>query len=258
MRAQWILPACVMLLAANSARAEIPLHERKSGAEFMSPQTQAMQADDVSNPGMLAALDGEAFWKQKAGAANKACADCHGPAEESMKGVSARYPAFNASASKPIDVQGQVNQCRSERQQAAPFRFESRELLALTTYIGLQSRGMPVSPPDDERLTLFRERGKALFNQRLGQLNFSCAHCHEDNWGRKLGSAPIPQAHANSYPIYRLEWQDVGSLQRRLRNCMTGVRAEAYSYGSPEFIELELFLAERARGMSVETPGVRP
>lgn len=257
-RALWILPGCAMLLAVTSAHAEIAAHERKSGAEFMSPQTQAMQADDASNPGMLAVLDGEAAWNEKAGAANKACADCHGAAEQSMKGVSARYPAFNAATSQPIDVAGQVNQCRTGRQQAQPLRAESRELLALTTYIGLQSRGMSVAPPDDERLTPFRERGKALFNQRLGQLNFSCAHCHEDNWGRKLGSAPIPQAHANAYPIYRLEWQDVGSLQRRLRNCMSGVRAAPYSYGSIEFIELELFLAERARGMAVETPGVRP
>ena len=258
LRARWGVSAGALLLAVLSARAEIPLHERKSGAEFMSPQTQAMQADDTSNPGMLAALDGEALWKQKAGAADKACADCHGAADDSMKGASARYPAFNANSAKPIDVQGQVNQCRVERQQAAPLRFESRELLALTTYIGLQSRGLPMAPPVDERLTPYRERGKALFNQRLGQLNFSCAHCHEDNWGRKLGSAPIPQAHANAYPIYRLEWQDVGSLQRRLRNCMSGVRAEPYAYGSLEFIELELFLAERARGMPVETPGVRP
>ena len=256
--ARWGVSACALLLAVLSARAEIPAHERKSGAEFMSPQTQAMQADDTSNPGMLAALDGEALWKQKAGAADKACADCHGAAEDSMKGVSARYPAFNASRSQPVDVAGQVNQCRAERQQAQPLRAESRELLALTTYIGLQSRGLPMAPPVDDRLTPYRERGKALFNQRLGQLNFSCAHCHDDNWGRKLGSAPIPQAHANAYPIYRLEWQDLGSLQRRLRNCMSGVRAEPYAYGSIEFIELELFLAERARGMSVETPGVRP
>lgn len=257
MRALWILPACAMLAVA-AAQAEIPLQDRKSGAEFMSPQTQAMQADDMSNPGMLTALEGEALWKQKAGAANKACADCHADAENSMKGVAARYPAFNAATSQPIDVAGQVNQCRVERQQGQALPAESPELLALTTYIGLQSRGMPVSPPDDERLAPHRERGKALFNQRLGQLNFSCAHCHEDNWGRKLGSAPIPQAHANAYPIYRLEWQGVGSLQRRLRNCMSGVRAQPFSYGSLEFIELELFLAERARGMSVETPGVRP
>ena len=92
----------------------------------------------------------------------------------------------------------------------------------------------------------------------MGQLNFSCAQCHEDNWGKHLGSAPIPQAHANAYPIYRLEWQGMGSLQRRLRNCMSGMRALAFPYGAQEFIELELYLAQRARGMPVETPGVRP
>lgn len=92
----------------------------------------------------------------------------------------------------------------------------------------------------------------------MGQLNFSCAQCHDDNWGKHLGSAPIPQAHANAYPIYRLEWQGMGSLQRRLRNCMSGVRAQAFPYGAQEFVELELYLAQRARGMPVETPGVRP
>jgi len=50
----------------------------------------------------------------------------------------------------------------------------------------------------------------------------------------------------------------VGSLQRRLRNCMTGVRAEPFPYGSTELQQLELYLMERARGMTLETPGVRP
>ena len=68
----------------------------------------------------------------------------------------------------------------------------------------------------------------------------------------------IPQAHPTGYPIYRLEWQSVGSLQRRLRNCMTAVRAEPYDYGSPELLRLELYLAWRARGMPMETPAVRP
>jgi sulfur-oxidizing protein SoxA len=39
---------------------------------------------------------------------------------------------------------------------------------------------------------------------------------------------------------------------------MVGTRAEPFAYGSPEFINLELYLNWRARGMEVETPGVRP
>lgn len=250
--------ALIAALGAFAALAQIAEADRKSGSAFMSAQTQQMQHDDGTNPGMLSALDGESLWKTKTGGADKSCADCHGEAQTSMKGVAARFPAFNEASQTPIDLQGRINLCRQDQQKDTPLEPESRDLLALSTFIGLQSRGMPTAPPDDQRLTPFRERGRALWSQRMGQLNFSCAQCHEDNWGKHLGSAPIPQAHANAYPIYRLEWQGMGSLQRRLRNCMSGMRALAFPYGAQEFIELELYLAQRARGMPVETPGVRP
>jgi sulfur-oxidizing protein SoxA len=126
------------------------------------------------------------------------------------------------------------------------------------TYVGLQSRGAPVAPGEGPELAAAQERGRALWERRTGQLNFSCAQCHDDNWGKRLGSAPIPQAHANGYPIYRLEWQSMGSLQRRFRNCMSGVRGEPYAFGAQEFVDLEAYLALRAKGMPVETPAVRP
>jgi sulfur-oxidizing protein SoxA len=63
---------------------------------------------------------------------------------------------------------------------------------------------------------------------------------------------------ALSFPNYRLEWQSLGSLQRRLRNCLVGIRAEPYEFGAPELVDLELFLRWRARGMIIETPAVRP
>jgi sulfur-oxidizing protein SoxA len=68
----------------------------------------------------------------------------------------------------------------------------------------------------------------------------------------------VTQALPTGYPIYRLEWQSVGSLQRRLRNCITGMRALNYDFGAPELVELELYLMSRARGMPIETPAVRP
>ena len=253
-----VLAPLLAALGLAAAHADIARADRKSGAEFMSAETQAMQRDDTANPGMLSALDGEALWNEKAGAAGKACADCHQDATATMKGVSARYPAFDAGAGRVIDLQSRVNMCRQDQQKAKPLAFESRELLALTAFIGLQSRGMPIAPPDQPQVKAAQARGKALWEQRMGQLDFSCAQCHDQNWGRKLGSAPIPQAHAAGYPIYRLEWQSMGSLQRRLRNCMSGVRGEAFPFGAPEFVDLEAYLAARAEGMPVETPGVRP
>jgi L-cysteine S-thiosulfotransferase len=55
-----------------------------------------------------------------------------------------------------------------------------------------------------------------------------------------------------------LEWQEIGSLQRRLRNCLIGMRAEPYPDGAIEYVELELYMAWRANGLRIETPAVRP
>jgi len=245
-------------LGATAIAAEIPLAERKSGYEFMGRETRAMQDDDTVNPAMLWVLDGEALWNRKEGSAAKSCADCHGDAPASMKGVAARYPAFNAARGRPVDLEQRINICRTEQQQSTPLPFESKELLALAAYVGRQSRGMPIEIADDERTKPFLQAGRELFTQRQGQLNLSCAQCHDDNWGQKLAGAAIPQGHPTGYPLYRLEWQALGSLQRRLRNCLFGMRAISYPLGAPEYVDLELYLMWRARGMPVETPAVRP
>ena len=246
------------LTATHLALAEIPLSDRRSGYADMARETRQMQDDDTANPGMLSVLDGEALWKAKAGSAGKSCADCHGDARTTMKGVAARYPAFEAAQNKPINLDQRINLCRAERQQASPFAYESKDMLALSAYVAMQSRGEAIVPPPDDRLTPFRDAGRERFNARQGQLNLACVHCHDDNWGKKLAGNAIPQGHPNGYPLYRLEWQRLGSLQRRLRNCMIGMRAEPYVYGAPEYVELELYLMWRARGMTIETPAVRP
>jgi sulfur-oxidizing protein SoxA len=248
----------MLLIAAGAAATEIPEAQRRSGFTFMAPDTQAMQNDDTANPGMLSVLDGEALWKKKIGSAGKACADCHGDASASMKGVAARYPAYDKTLGHPVDLEQRINLCRADQQQATPLAYENRELLALTAFIARQSRGETITTGDDPQLKPFIERGRALYTQRQGQLNLACANCHDDNWDKRLAGSAITQGHPTGYPIYRLEWQSLGSLQRRLRACITGIRAEAYDYGAPELVELELYLMSRARGMPIESPAVRP
>ena len=255
-----VTPAALLvaLAIASVVHAEIPLNERRSGYADLGRDTKAMQDDDTANPGMLAVADGEALWQAKTGNAGRACADCHGDARASMKGVAARYPAFEPKLNRPVNLEQRINICRVERQQATPLPYESKEQLALSAFVGQQSRGEPIAPPDDARLKPHRDAGRAALNRRQGQLNLSCSQCHDDNWSKRLAGNIIPQAHPTGYPIYRLEWQSLGSLQRRLRNCMIGMRAEHYDYGAPEYVELELYLMWRARGMPMETPAVRP
>jgi len=175
-----------------------------------------------------------------------------------MKGVAARYPVLDKTLGRPVDLQQRINLCRADHQQATPLPYESHDLLALTAYVAEQSRGMPIEAGIEPELEPFVARGRELFMPRQGQLNLGCTNCHDDNWDKRLAGSAITQAHPTGYPLYRLEWQSLGSLQRRLRSCIGGIRAQAYDYGAPELVELELYLMSRARGMPLEAPAVRP
>lgn len=242
-----------MALAADAASQDT----RKSGFEFMQRATQALQKDDTQNPAMLWVKDGQAMWAQRDGEANKSCADCHGDINR-MRGVAARYPQYSLVAKRVINLGQQINQCRTTQQRAKVWPTENATLLGLEAAIALESRGQPVTPPTQPLLAAAQNRGEVLFGKRIGQIDLSCRDCHDALAGKRLGGNIIPQAHPTGYPIYRLEWQSVGSLQRRLRGCMTAVRAEPYPYGATELADLEAYLTKRAAGMKLESPGVRP
>lgn len=239
---RWMGPLLCVALGTQA-------QERLSGREFMSPATQVLQADDAQNPAFLWVKEGQQRFDAD-------CARCHTAA--SLRGVAGRYPAWDEVLSRPVTLSARINLCQQRHVKATAWAPESEALLSLETYVAHQSRGLPVQPPADARLAAFTQQGQQLYEKRIGQLDFSCAQCHDQNAGRRLGGSTIPQAHPTGYPLYRLEWQTVGSLQRRLRHCMTGVRAEPFAYGSDEFTALELYLMQRAAGMTIETPAVRP
>ena len=247
---------CALLGVTGIGFADPTAQDRQSSYALMSSQTQAMQNDPAQNPATFWVLDGQTIWQTPAGKSNKSCTQCHGDAEQSMKGVAASFPKIVNN--KLLNLEGQINQCRTERQQAAPFAHESKESLSIAAFVATQSKGMPITIALSPALDKHLQAGRQLFEQRMGQLNLSCAQCHAERSGLKLAGNVIPQAHPTGYPIYRLEWQTVGSLERRLRNCMSGVRAEPFAFDSKEIVDLELYLMWRARGMPIETPAVRP
>jgi L-cysteine S-thiosulfotransferase len=239
--------AGLLLLAATSAGAQVD--PRRSGLDFMTPALQALQRDDTQNPAALWLKDGEQRF-------STACNACHTP--QSLRGAATRYPAYDTGLSKPVTLSQRINLCRQRHAQAPGYAEESSELLGLAAYVGSLSRGLPIAPLADPRMAPFQALGQALYTQRIGQLDLSCAQCHDQNAGGRLAGSVIPQAHPTGYPIYRLEWQAMGSLQRRLRGCMTGVRAAPHAFGADELTALELYLMQRAAGMAIDTPAVRP
>lgn len=243
--------------AGNQAMRPAPAASRpaalRSGFDAMTPALQAMQRDDAQNPAMLWVDIGQGQWTAAPAAGVPACIGCHA---QGLAGVAARYPAFNERLKRPVTLQQQINQCRTHHQQQKAWPEEHDSLLGLAAWIGQQSRGLPITPPADARLDAWRRLGEGWYRLRMGQLNLSCAQCHDERVGGSLAGAVIPSGLATGYPIYRLEWQGMGSLPRRLRNCTTGVRAEPLD--EQALTQLELYLMQRARGLALETPAVRP
>lgn len=246
----------LLLLVSLAAQGERP-QPLKGGIDFQSGDVRALQADDFANPGMLWVARGEALWSAKRGAAGKACASCHGDAARSMKGVSVAHPKYSPALGRVASLDERINACVGGQQRAAPLPWESEDLLSLSAYVSRQSRGMPIAVSVDGPARELFERGRALYFERQGQLHLACDQCHDRNWGRTLLAESISQGHPADWPAYRLEWQSLGSLQRRLRACFFGVRAAQPSFGSPDLLALELYLVDRARGLASSAPGVR-
>ena len=241
---------CVSALA--EAQRPSPL---KSGVEFQSADVQKLQADEFANPGTLWVTKGEALWAQPRGEAKASCASCH--VDGTMRGVAARYPRYDDSLGRVVNIESRINACVTTRQRGTALPWESEELLALTAYVARHSKGAPISVSIDGKAKPVFESGARLYQTRIGQLHLACTNCHDAAWGRTLLAEKISQGHPDGWPAYRLEWQTMGSLERRLRACFYGVRAEMPAYGSDDFTALELYLAWRAQGIPASAPGVR-
>jgi sulfur-oxidizing protein SoxA len=248
------LGGMAVVLAQDRA---IPLEQLRSGTDFLSEDLRALQQDEFANPGMLWVERGAKLWSTPAGKGGQSCASCHQDAAVSMRGVAASYPRLDAKTGELLNLEARISQCRGERQQATPFPHESEELLSITTYVSRQSDSSKINIVIDGDARKSFEAGRSLYYRRVGQMNLACAQCHEANWGKTLLAERISQGHPNAYPAYRLEWQGMGSLERRMRACLSGVRAEMLPYGAKEYRELALYLAWRAQGLPVEAPGVR-
>jgi sulfur-oxidizing protein SoxA len=249
------------LLATSPAAAEEPVAHavdgRASGYLFLDQETKALQDDPFENPGLLWVEQGRALWETVDGREGKSCASCHGAAERSMRGVGATYPGLDEAQDRLLGLEERINLCRTRHMAAEPYPYESQELLALTAFVGHQSSGMAVAPEVGGPARRFFELGRELYHRRRGQLDLSCANCHEDLVGKRLRGDVISQGQTNGHPVYRILWQTLGSVGRMIEWCQDAVRAERYPRGSEEMLALQLYMAWRGRGLPVEIPGVR-
>ena len=234
-----------------------PFDELYSGWLFRESETRDLSRDSFENPGMIAVEDGEVLWNKVEGTAGKSCASCHGDAAESMKGVGASFPKWDADSNKPINVELQINKCRTEQMGAEALPFNKGGQQELTAYIKHQSLGMPVKLDLTQGdMQSWWEKGKEVYYTRTGQLNLACASCHEVAMGKMIRADHLSQGQVNGFPTYRLK-SGLTSLHQRFRGCIRDTRAEQPKAFSDDLMALETYVTWRGTGLSVETPSVR-
>ena len=233
------------------------MDEVMSGWRFRSDETQAMQMDDFDNPGMIFVDQAMDAWNTAEGSADKSCASCHGAPEESMAGVRAVYPKWNEDAGEVRTLAMQINDCRENQMGAEKYGYTSGNMASMEALISVQSRGMPVNVAIDGPVAAVWEKGKELYYTRTGQLELSCANCHEDNYGNMIRADHLSQGQINGFPVYRLKNAKLNTSHARFKGCVRDTRAETFKPGGEEFIALELYVASRGNGLSVEAPSVR-
>ncbi|MCA0869906.1 sulfur oxidation c-type cytochrome SoxA [Seohaeicola saemankumensis] len=241
---------------AAPAHLQDAMDEVMSGWHFRSDETQAMEADDFDNPGMVFVEKALGAWETAEGSEGKSCADCHGAVED-MAGVKATYPKWNEEAGGVRTLQMQMNACRTERMGAEAWKYDAGAAIEMEAMLSSVSRGMPVNVAIDGPAQATWEKGKELYYTRTGQLDLSCASCHEENYGNMIRADHLSQGQINGFPTYRLKNAKLNGVHSRFKGCIRDTRAETYSPGSDEFVALELYVTSRGNGLSVEGPSVR-
>ena len=231
------------------------LTEVISGWHYRTDETQALELDDFDNPGMIFVDQALDQFEVVEGGADKSCASCHDDIS-AFEGLATSMPKVDEDG-KLVVMEDVINECRTERMEADAWKWSGAEMQGMVAAINHQSRGMPINVAVDGDAAPFYEQGKEMYYTRYGQLELSCASCHEDNNGNYIRADHLSQGQTNGFPTYRLKQAKLISKHNRFRGCIRDTRAETFAEGSDEFRALELYVASRGNGLSIETPAVR-
>ena len=233
-----------------------------------------LQSANAMNPIGLWIDEGKRKWE-------KDCTSCHA-LEKVVKAVP-NFPKLDASQ-KLINLEDQISVCRQRVDKTLsasgsatasvtasalasapthPFTNDDNPTLELSTFLNdsAQQLAINIAPPTEQSHSAIWKQnladGEKLFKTRLGQMNLSCQQCHDGKVGASMRAQKITAGHPTGFPAYRISWQGLGSIERRIRACYSGVQAQVPAQQDIRLRQLELYLKTRAQGMPLEGPSTR-
>jgi sulfur-oxidizing protein SoxA len=176
-------------------------------------------------------------------------------------GIRQNFPYFDDKSGEVITLELALNRCR-EANGEAPYSYVKDEMAALTAYMAFTSRGKPfdIKIPNDPRALAAYQNGAKYFYSRRGQLNFACATCHVEGAGQHIRTEVLAPALGivAAMPIYRSEWNGMGTISRRFVTCNSQVRGVPLNPQDEDYRDVEYYLSYMANGLPISGPGARP
>jgi L-cysteine S-thiosulfotransferase len=249
-----LLKAAISIFLTLQVCAVIAQDKRTSGSVYLSKQMQELQNDATRNPVSLWQERGQSLWQGQ-------CKSCHGEIS-TLKRSAVTFPRLSPDGKSLVNLEDQIVRCQS-RQNPTVNTIESEEVLSLSTALHYVAKNepiavvAPVSTLASEQWQTRLKNGETLYQTRIGRMNLACMHCHDQKVGAQMRADTISQGHPTGFPIYRMSWQTMGTIDRRLRACYSGVQAAIPPAGSTDLRDLELYLKVRADGMPLDGPSIR-
>ena len=266
-----------ILLCVNGVLLAGPEEDRKTYQNFFKERFPKVQMDEFINgvyaidqtsreqwesieelpPYEIAIDEGEALMNKPFSNGNT-LASCF---KNNGIGAAAKYPYFDVDRGKVITLALDINECLIKNGEK-PMPYEQGPIASVLAYMASMSRGLPINVEDPSKypgaLAAY-EKGKQFYYARRGKLNFSCAHCHVDNAGKKLRANLLGPGlgHVSHFPVYRSNWGNVGTLHRRIKGCLNQMHVKPFEAQSEEYRNLEYFMTYMSNGLTWNGPGSR-
>ena len=267
---------CALLLLGFSTQAltmDTPEQHRKKFVKFYSERFPSVTMKEFGNGAYAIDAKAREQWVEyeefppyeiyvdegkelfeKPFANGKTYASCF---ENSGIGIRQNYPRFKNG--KVETLESSINKCRTDNGEKA-LKYGKGEMAVLSSYMAWTSRGKKtnVTIPNEQAKKAF-ESGKKFYYTKRGQLNFSCADCHMKGSGSKVRVETLSPAlgHTTGFPVYRIKWQGLGTLQRRFSGCNKNIRAKPFPLQGDEYRNLEYYLSYVNNGLEINGPSAR-
>ncbi len=174
--------------------------------------------------------------------------------------IAGEYPKF-VKGKGVVTLTVAINECLVSNKEK-PWNMEKGKLADLEAYFASVSKekGKKVHIViDSKEAAEAYEHGKKIYYTQRGYLKLSCANCHIQGAGKRVRNEYLSPLYGQvaHFPVYRLAWEDLGTLERRIKGCEKNQGETTHKLDSKWMRDLIYFLTYMSNGLHVAGPDIR-